>query len=100
MAAVRDGGLDCYDCEKASGNYMVHDIVWEVAFPEYRLVKSALKEKYPDKTDEHRAKRYVCLCLDCLERRLGRPLEEADFDLKLPINHPLKLGIRIGRTST
>jgi hypothetical protein len=95
---MKDGGLNCYDCDKASPQYMVKDEVWSSAWPRYREMKAALSKKYPRTLpSEERVKGLLTLCLYCLEQRLGRPLKADDFDLELPINHTIALGMRIER---
>jgi hypothetical protein len=62
----------CFDCDvdtyRAGENYAVTDAVWEAALlPGEKLVG--------------------CLCIKCLERRIGRRLTPADFTAA-PINAP------------
>jgi len=59
-----------------------------VSFPNYREVKSKLPIA-PGFNKPH-----VLLCFDCLEKRLGRNLRKNDFDLEIPVNAGIKLGIR------
>jgi hypothetical protein len=65
LRRIRDGTyLNCWDCgvntSRVGEWYMVHDHVWLAAMPDDRGI----------------------LCIPCLERRLGRPLEwDADFRL-------------------
>jgi hypothetical protein len=89
---MKDGGLGCYVCDKATPTYMVLDEVWLKAFPNYREVQSELRARWPGKEREHREKRFVSLCLYCLEQRLGRSLLATDFDLGLPINQGILWG--------
>jgi hypothetical protein len=92
----KPGGLNCYDCDKACGSYMVRDPVWRKAFPEYGALKTALRMRYP-KSGPERVKGIIGLCFTCLELRLGRALEKEDFDFSLPINDGIKLGIQMER---
>ena len=97
---VKPGGFHCYDCSAPPPPYMVLNEVWRTAMPEYSRLKHALRhfEESPDRVE--REKRYVLLCLTCLERRLGRPIEIGDFDLTVPINLGIALGYRLGREKT
>lgn len=74
----------CIDCG-ADEQYMVTQSVWQEAFPNYRTV--------------HQARRaeglHTCLCLSCLESRLGRKLTIQDF-IDAPINRTLFFGFRMG----
>lgn len=90
---VPDDGtrLRCYDCKRAAGSYMVHRPVWDRAWPEYRELKRSLVSKYKGTPGWFRA--HLELCLGCLEKRLGRPLSPDDFDLSLPINDGVRLGL-------
>lgn len=67
---TREGGTLCFDCRIDTAPdrgfwewYMVHDHVWE----------------------EAQALPIACLCIGCLERRLGRPLTPLDFT-DAPVN--------------
>ncbi|URM90389.1 hypothetical protein LUW75_10730 [Streptomyces sp. MRC013] len=66
LAAVEQWEYDCADCGTDSTNerYMVHDHVWAAA------------GMCP----------FGFLCIGCLEVRLGRSLNAADF-LNVPLNH-------------
>lgn len=79
----------CHDCESDADNYMVKDLVWRRAFPDYKKVRFQLKVEGKDPR--------ILLCFDCLEKRLGRLLTAEDFDLSVPVNAGIALGIRIGR---
>ena len=66
--------FDCVDCHKeikvdTKDYYMVHDNIWEEGVQE--------------------EERENLLCLDCLEKRLGRKLEIKDFN-NYPVNEPIK----------
>lgn len=61
---------------------MVHNRVWAEAFPDYPTVKRSFRyTPIPA--------RFVNLCLECLTRRLGRPLTPGDFT-DAPINEGLR----------
>lgn len=85
--------LRCYDCRRASGSYMVKDKVWREAWPDYAVLKRSLVRRYKGTPEWFRA--HLVLCLGCLERRLGRNLTQDDFDLSLPINEGVALGLRM-----
>lgn len=72
----------CNDCGQPYAGYMVYGAVWKVAWKGHTTPAS-----------EHDR----VLCLDCLAQRLGRALLPSDFDLDLPINQGIKLGIELGR---
>lgn len=64
----------CAGCGKYGHGYMLDDEVWKAAARE--------GERF--------------LCLECIERRLERPLHPADFPPDLPINEPLFAAFKIG----
>lgn len=85
----------CHDCKGHNDEYMVRPEVWAQAWPTYQHDKKILLAKVRDGKLQQWAA-FLLLCLDCLERRLGRPLSEADFDFGIVINRPLALGFAIG----
>jgi len=87
---VTNAGYACYDCQHHGGAYMVHDHVWDAAWPDYWKVKRS-RAHLPERRD-----RILCLCLGCLSRRLGRPLTPDDFDLEVPLNESVRVGIEMG----
>ena len=81
----RDKRLSCRDCKGFVEVYMVHNEVWNQAFPTYQT------------TRRHGPPVYCCLT--CLELRIGRYLTEDDFNNVL-CNNVIKFGIRIGKRSS
>ena len=73
---------------------MVHDTVWETAWPDHQAVLDALIAAYDPKAT-HAQNVQTFLCLDCLERRLGRWLTADDFDFALPINDGIAIGLKV-----
>jgi hypothetical protein len=67
--------MNCPRCGSFYATYMVKPEVWTAA------------KLHP---------RGHC-CLSCLARRLERPLTPEDFDLRLPINQGIRLGIEMGQ---
>lgn len=64
--------MECHINTFASGHYyMLKDNLWKQITSNY--FKGHLHEK-------------GMLCLNCVEKRLGRKLQEEDFDLTIPIN--------------
>ena len=86
--------FNCHDCGKPSGGYMVHNRIWNLAWPDYVEKKRELMRKYKGTPEHFRA--HLSLCLGCLEKRLGRELEDTDFDPSLPINEGLVFGVQLG----
>lgn len=82
----------CFDCRGASASYMVRNEVWLKAWPDYENVKRNLKMVFSGTPFTH-----LELCISCLEKRLGRNLNADDFDLNLPINHGIALGLRMAK---
>ena len=78
----------CFDCGKDDGCYMIRDEVWNQAVPNYREIKRALREIA-------KIRGYFCLCIDCLELRIGRPVGVKDFDLSMPANYNIALGMKL-----
>jgi hypothetical protein len=74
---------------------MVRQHVWSQAFPDYPHIKRQVVAQHKGTKDD--ALKHVELCFDCLESRLGRRLEEDDFDLTVPINWSLAKGMEIAR---
>ena len=65
----------CAECGRdALDSYMVYDFVWLLVMPS----------------------KHGLLHLECLERRLGRPLTLADFTAA-PVNNVLRFGVALGR---
>jgi hypothetical protein len=69
----------CKDCKKDSGGYMVKTEVWLKAWPDYFKYLKSRKQGL----------RHGLLCLQCLERRLGRKVIYDDFREELPINEAI-----------
>lgn len=84
----------CHDCKRPCGSYMVKDAVWKQAWPEYAAKRQALVQKYKGTSEFFRAN--LNLCLGCLQKKLGRKLQKEDFDLTLPINNLLLVGMELG----
>ena len=84
----------CFDCEQPAPAYMVKDSVWREAFPKYAEVKRALLSQYKGTSASWRT--HVNLCFSCLENRLKRPLCSDDFDLAIPINSGISMGLTMG----
>jgi len=80
---------NCYDCGKCSCMYMVHDELWQKAWPEYRELRAELVPKYSFRI-------FLCLCLECLEVRIKRPLLISDFT-PAPINDGIRIGYTLGK---
>lgn len=86
--------FNCYDCKRSGGSFMVKDAVWKEAWPEYAELKRSLNQKYKGTNEQFRAHLNLCLC--CLSKRLKRKLKKEDFDLTLPINDLIVLGMEMG----
>lgn len=74
----------CIDCG-TDEQYMVTQAVWKKAFPDYAAVFKARRAEGL----------HTCLCLSCLESRLGRKLKIHDF-IDAPINRNIFFGFRMG----
>lgn len=103
----------CYDCMGMTDEYMVRQVVWREAFPNYGKIKNAFVRKarvsigLPNTGCLSKEERQpvlkqqvpsLNLCFRCLENRLGRQLVIEDFT-DAPINRPILLGYRIRRIS-
>lgn len=77
----------CVDCG-AEDSYMLRNEVWREAFPNYVEVKKQRKLEDP--------KNHTCVCIPCVEKRLGRDLRITDF-VEAPINRNIFLGYRIAK---
>lgn len=86
--------FNCQDCRRPCGSYMVKDAVWRQAWPDYAKKKQELMQKYHGTPEYFRT--HLSLCLGCLQKRLGRKLAKEDFDLTLPINNLLLVGMELG----
>lgn len=86
--------FQCRDCRFQAHDYMLHDEVWLQAWPTYEEESAALHKRYPLKRDVRMT--FLELCFFCVEKRLGRLLTPADFDLRIPVNHNIALGLRMG----
>ena len=75
----------CVDCG-ADERYMLVNEAWHKAFPDYQEVRR--KRKLEDPLNQ------TCLCLMCVEKRLGRLLTIEDF-VNYPINKLIFWGHRI-----
>jgi hypothetical protein len=95
--------MACYDCKRGSEFYMVRRETWVRAWPEYdslrREILAKRRELLRDPDRAFPVSKFLLLCFDCLERRLGRPLTVDDFDLDLIVNEPIRLGMRLGASS-
>ncbi len=69
--------MDCSFCKTYFEPFMVVGPVWRKAM--------RLNE------------RHLTPCVPCIQHRLGRPLRIEDFDLSIPINQNILLGIRLSR---
>lgn len=95
----------CFDCSEYGGDYWVRSETWLAAWPSYQAHRIALVRRlYPDaetrRTMGREGRHVLLLCLDCLSRRLGRPLVTSDFDLSMPVNRPIRVGIEMGRVAS
>jgi hypothetical protein len=60
---------------------VLKDKVWLEAVPDYQERKKKLKRLTRDRFKQH-----WLLCLECVEKRLKRPLEISDFEVGVPCN--------------
>jgi hypothetical protein len=86
---------ECFDCGRPNHDYFVYDSVWYKAWPTYAEDKTEAVQRYRG-TEQDRLK-HLFLCLDCLQKRLGRRLHPRDFKLEVPVNAGIKLGIEMGQ---
>lgn len=86
--------FNCHDCKRSGGDFMVKDVVWREAWPEYAEKKRELLQKYKGTNEHFRTHLNLCLC--CLQKRLKRKLKKEDFDLTLPVNDLIVLGMEMG----
>jgi len=91
------GSQICRDCKAYTPPYMVRNHVWNEAWPDYLELRRALKERHHDTWSEGRS--HIFLCMSCLEKRLGRALMPADFDLELPINASIRQGLWMAKAT-
>ncbi len=78
----------CIDCGKEGGRYAVKKEVWDEAFPDYKAVREQRRA----------AGKATTVCLECLEKRLGRQLRMEDFT-DARINQPIFYGYKIAMRS-
>lgn len=76
---------------------MVRDEVWFQAWPTYREDRELLQRTA--KAREMQIEAVCYLCLECLEKRLGRPLVIEDFE-DVPLNKGVFFGYEMYRRST
>lgn len=86
----------CFDCGHPFVDYYVRDEIWLQAWPDYQEAKAEAIRQYSG--TEHDRLKHLTLCFTCLERRLGRVLSPDDFNLSLPANAGIRLGIGMGLT--
>ena len=103
----------CWDCGEIVANYLVHNEVWEEAWPkEVRIgtnrlehLKKAATKAFPERKrspDSNMVYVHVHLCFSCLELRLGRPLKMKDFvtvtrkGKVMAVNAGIFLGYKLG----
>ena len=85
----------CFDCDTDTVGYSVHDGVWLKAWPTYAADKQEAAAKYgKDERGQRHPMGCLCLCFNCLEKRLGRRLTPLDFDFKRIINRGILFGMR------
>ena len=86
----------CFDCGGPSHEYMVDADVWLQAWPDYPEFRREMALKYkklPEDPQRTNRLHHLLLCFPCLEKRLGRELVPADFDLALPANAGIAKGM-------
>lgn len=76
------GGYICGDCKRNHFAYMANNAVWQEA-----VVKKPVEKTGAGSHPNHKI--HICLCLHCLEGRLGRPLRLSDFRTEVPCNDAL-----------
>jgi hypothetical protein len=76
---------------------MVRNDVWKEAFPLYGLWKSVLGRMLREGVITEADKSLV-LCLECLERRVGRPLQLSDFT-SAPLSQGVFWGYYMGKAA-
>lgn len=104
----------CFDCGMPAPVYIVHREVWVAAWPpdnpcserRKQVLRKIATKLFPDRPrspDSGLAKVHLHLCFNCLEKRLGRPLEITDFpittrqDLPRTENVGIFLGYMLGK---
>lgn len=101
----------CWDCGGQCPAYLVHNDVWQKAWPDRMPIRDQLArlatEMFPNAwrrdANTGRVSISICLCFPCLSRRLGRELYIDDFQelnrhgRPLPINASLFLGFQLGQ---
>lgn len=106
MSKTQEFATRCLDCGTTRiPYYMVRDSVWKAAVPNYVELKRSRRKTYPGTprppeagtrwVKNWDARACVLLCFECLEKRLDRKLVPADFDLNLPGNAGIRLGLRM-----
>ena len=105
--------MRCRDCDGHGAYYMVTNDVWLQAWPTYVEDKNreldvcevALGIPTDEKLTEEQHTLIGrsgdlpsgMLCLPCLEKRLGRPLDIEDFPEHLPVNFGIISGYRMAK---
>jgi len=90
----------CFDCDSRDAFlYFVHDDIWAQAWPDYQEEKAKAVERNGKYLIVNGVKRShpmncLCLCIPCLEKRLGRPLTLNDFD-DSSANDPVRFGFSL-----
>ena len=84
LEALYKRKFGCIDCG-ADEQYMLVTGVWLEAFPDYKTVF----------VERRKAGLHTCLCMECVESRLGRKLVIEDF-VDAPINRKIFFGFRLG----
>lgn len=86
----------CFDCFTLFSVYMVHDHVWNQAWPSHIEDGRVLEEIHKSmKKDQEKTR--CLLCLPCLQERLDRHVQIEDFELTPPVNANIFFAYAMGR---
>lgn len=83
----------CFDCLGPASAFMVHDSVWDAAWPNSKPQRRVMRRQAEERGLTKQARQL--LCFDCFEKRLGRRLTIEDFT-KVSLNDGVRIGYRMG----
>jgi len=82
-------GWVCMDCKYQHDTYMLKKDVWSKVVPGYTELRRKATKKWLLEGCQRDSFPYLCVCMSCAEKRLGRKLIKKDFLKRLPCNYEI-----------
>ena len=95
---MKEEWVSCRSC-RGTGVLLLADVKAMLNCPRCGAYYASFMVKPEVWRDQARLNPREHCCLECLARRLKRPLTPADFGLRLPVNQGIRIGVEMGKAS-